>query len=287
MLTLRRSLALLVVLLMPAALAVCGGEGEGGESGAAPEGGAAPAAVAVENPGVLTGRVAFAGTAPAGEPIDMSEEPTCAQKHSTPPVRQAVAVSDDGMLRNVFVYVKEGLSGSFPAPGEAVVLDQDGCEYRPHVLGVQAGQPLSIKNSDGLLHNINASPSENRGFNISQPTNMESSRTFNSPEVMIPVRCDVHGWMESYIGVTDHPYFAVTGEDGSFRIENLPPGDYVIETWHESLGTQTQNVTVAPNGTAELQFRYDASASTTAMVPLGEPLDPHPEHASRASSGGR
>lgn len=278
----------MVLLLTPAALAVCGGGEEGGgEGGAAPEGGASPAAMTVENPGVVTGSIAFTGSAPAGEPIDMSEEPACAQKHSSPPTRQAVAVNDNGTLRNVFVYVKEGLSGSFPASTEAVVLDQDGCVYRPHVLGVQAGQPITIRNSDGILHNINASPSENRGFNISQPTNMESSRTFSSPEVMIPVRCDVHGWMESYIGVTDHPYFAVTGEDGAFRIENLPPGDYVIETWHESLGTQTQNVTVAPNGTAELQFQYDASATASAVVPLGEPFDPHPEHAARVPAGGR
>jgi uncharacterized protein (DUF2141 family) len=152
------------------------------------------------------------------------------------------------------------------------VLDQTGCEYVPHVLGVQTNQPITIRNSDGLLHNINASPSANRGFNMSQPTNMEGSRSFATQEVMIPVRCDVHGWMEAYIGVVDHPYFAVSGEDGSFTIENLPPGDYVVEAWHETLGTQTMNVTVGPNETGTADFAYEAAMAANAVVPLGEPL---------------
>ena len=185
-----------------------------------------------------------------------------------------VAVND-GRLANVFVYVREGLTGEYPASGDAPVLDQEGCEYHPHVFGVQAGQEFIVRNSDDLLHNINANPSVNRGFNMGQPTIMEGRRTFSEPEIMIPVRCDAHGWMEAYIGVVDHPYFAVTGEDGSFQIENLPPGTYVLEAWHETLGTQTMNVTVGPNESGTADFSYDAAAALNADVPLGEPLVIH------------
>jgi plastocyanin len=256
-------------------LAACGG-GDSGDSAAAGDGGAAVAPVQIENPGVLTGTIAFTGTAPAPEPIDMRDEPICADKHTGQPVRQTVVVNDNGTLRNVFVRVTEGLTQQFPTPSDAVQIDQNGCVYVPHVLGVQTGQDIAILNSDAVLHNINTQPQVNRGFNISQPqAGMTSERSFSSPEVMIPVRCDVHGWMQSYIAVVDHPYFAVSGEDGSFRIENLPPGDYVIEAWHEQYGTQTQNVTVPPNGTAEATFSYDAGMAATAVVPLGAPIDLH------------
>jgi plastocyanin len=154
-------------------------------------------------------------------------------------------------------------------------MDQDGCEYHPHVLGVQTGQQITFRNSDGLLHNINAQAETNRSFNISQPQSMDAPpRTFAQAEIMIPVRCDVHGWMEAYIGVVDHPYFAVTGDDGSFRLENLPPGDYTIEAWHEEYGTQTAQVTVAAQQTGDVSFTFN-DTMTGAFVPLGAPLDPH------------
>ena len=189
-----------------------------------------------------------------------------------------VVVGDGGGLANVFVYVKEGLESlDFPTSTAAVVLDQDGCTYRPHVIGVQAGQEFTIRNSDGLLHNINASPTENRGFNVSQPVTMEANRSFPTAEIMVPVRCDVHGWMSSYIGVVDHPYFAVTGPDGAVSLEGLPPGDYVVEAWHELYGTLTQNMTIVTGETAELSFEFNADMSA-AHVPLGEPIDlMHPE----------
>ncbi|HEX6938335.1 MAG TPA: carboxypeptidase regulatory-like domain-containing protein, partial [Longimicrobiales bacterium] len=224
----------------------------------------------------ITGRVVFEGTPPAMARIDMSEEATCAAKHPNGAFVEEVVVNDNGTLRNVFVYVKEGLGDrKFPTPAEPVVLDQSGCVYHPHVLGIQVGQTLTIRNSDGLLHNINARPSMNRPFNISQPTTMETSRTFATPEVMVPVACDVHGWMQAYIGVLEHPYFATTGADGTFRLAQLPPGDYVVEAWHERYGTQTVNVTVGASETKEIEFRFAASTVANAVVPLGAPVDPH------------
>ncbi|HUF13055.1 MAG TPA: carboxypeptidase regulatory-like domain-containing protein [Longimicrobiales bacterium] len=266
----KRISGIVLVGLVPL-LVACGGDaGDGSEGGA--DGGAQQAPVDLSNAGSVSGTVTFTGTAPAPQPIDMSDEEQCAAAHEEQPVRHVVLTGADGGLANVFVYVKEGLpAGEWPTPDQAVTLDQEGCEYHPHVFGLQTGQDLEIKNSDGLLHNINTTPDENRGFNISQPTTMTSTRTFTTPEIMIPVRCDVHGWMEAYIGVTDHPYFAVSGEDGTFSIDNLPPGDYVLEAWHEHLGTQTANVTVAPNGDATAEFSFDAGMAGR-HVPLGEPL---------------
>lgn len=255
----------------------CGGDAGEADTEADAAEAAADAAPAVDpaNAGAVVGRVAFEGAAPEGEPIDMSEEPDCAAKHDGQPMRMPAVVGDDGGLQWVFVRVSEGLPDqSWGAPEGEVELDQDGCRYHPHVLGVRTGQTLMIRNSDGLLHNINADPSNQRGFNISQPTNMTTERTFGQSEVMIPVRCDVHGWMEAFIGVQDHPYFAVTGEDGSYRIENLPAGDYVIETWHERYGTQTQNVTVAAQGEATADFSYSADMAG-GHVPMADPIDLH------------
>ena len=273
----RRAAEVLTTWLIVLAPLACGGD-EAGDGEAASEAPAAEAgpAVQVANAATVRGQVQFQGTAPAGEPIDMSEEPTCAEKHTGGPVAETVVANQNGTLRNVFVYVKEGLPAQpHPAPAATVEIDQQGCVYRPHVLGVQTGQKLLIKNSDGLLHNINAKPSANRGFNISQPRNMESTRTFTTKEVMIPVECDVHGWMKAYIGVLDHPYFAVTGEDGSFSIGNLPPGTYVLEAWHEKYGTQTMSVTVGPDESKDANFTYNASMASGAVVPLGRPIDLH------------
>jgi hypothetical protein len=143
-------------------------------------------------------------------------------------------------------------------PSEPVVLDQKNCRYEPHILGVQTDQTIVIRNSDPFLHNIHPVPENNRGFNVGQPTQgMETERTFSSPEIMIPVGCDVHGWMSAYIGVLDHPYFAVTGSDGSFQIPNLPPGEYTIEAWHETFGVKEMKVTVDEGGTATADFTFE------------------------------
>ena len=187
----------------------------------------------------------------------MNSDPACVEL-ATDTQTEYFVVGGEGGLGNVFVYVKEGLGGrSFPTPSEPIVLDQQGCRYRPHVFGIQVGQPLEIVNSDMTLHNIHATPANNDEFNTGQPIQgMRFERMFDSPEVMVPFKCDVHGWMNAYAGVLDHPYFSVTGEDGGFDISNLPPGDYVIEAWHERLGTQTQNVTVGEGASAELNFTF-------------------------------
>jgi len=274
-------------LALVAALTIgCGGGDGGADTGGADAGADAaadaPAAAPAVDPAVaatITGTISFAGTAPAGTPIDMSDEPTCAEKHATDPMMMSIRAGADGGLADVFVYVKEGLGDmTFSVPAEPAVIDQEGCEYKPHVVGVMAGQDLAIRNSDAVLHNINTQPTTNRGFNISQPrAGMETTRTFNSAEVMIPVKCDVHGWMSAYIGVTDNPYHAVSTADGSFTISGLPPGDYVIEAWHETLGVSTQSVTVgaAETGTADFSFSEDMAGGP---VPMGEPIDlAHPE----------
>ena len=163
-------------------------------------------------------------------------------------------------------------------------MDQDGCVYRPHILGVMSGQDITIRNSDGLLHNINASPEVNRGFNFGQPVNMESNRSFPAAEVMIPVRCDVHGWMTSFIGVVDHPFYSVTSDSGEFSLDTLPPGDYTITAWHERYGVQEAAVTVVTGETADVTFVFSESMAG-GHVPMGEPVDLH-DHATTSVAEG-
>ena len=230
----------------------CGG---GGESGGGSDGGSAAAAAPLGT-GSITGVVNFAGTAPANAAIDMSEEMECAAKYSDGPVDPVVVVNG-GKLGNVFVRVTGGLpAGPYPMPSGAAQIDQDGCLYTPRVVGVMVGQDLEISNSDPLLHNIKSAPTENRPFNISQPRVMSTSRTFATPEVMVPLQCDVHGWMKAFVGVTEHPYFAVSGADGSFTISGLPDGTYTIEAWHETLGTRTAEVTVSGGAAAASEFSF-------------------------------
>lgn len=263
----RRPLVLSLTFFAVALLAACGG---GGEEAAAPGAGAPGAGPGAEtldpanipDAGSISGTINFTGTAPDRQTIQMSADPYCLSQHQGETVHtQRVVVNDNDTLRWVFVYVKEGLEGkSFPTPAEPVVLDQEGCLYQPHMMGIQTGQTLQVTNSDQTLHNINVQPqnSGNRGFNIGQPMAGVPPHewTFSTQEIMVPAKCDVHPWMSAYIGVVPHPYHAVSDESGSFSIDRLPPGDYVIEAWHETLGTQTQNVTVAPNGTAEATFSF-------------------------------
>jgi len=209
----------------------------------------------------ISGKVKFTGAKPAMPKIDMSEEPKCKAKYTAaPPTDEAVVVNANGTLDNVFVYVKSGLPASYkaPAPAGPVTLDQDGCRYHPHVFGILVGQALAIKNSDGILHNIKAKGTKNRPFNISQPTTMTSERTFTAPEVMVPLECNVHGWMHSWLGVLPHPFFSVSGSDGSFTIKGLPPGTYTVEAWHEKYGAQTATVTVAGSETKTADFSFAA-----------------------------
>jgi hypothetical protein len=212
--------------------------------------------------GTVTGRVKFTGAKPTMRRIDMSEEEGCASKYTTPPTQETALVSANGMLANVFVYVKSGLPAGYKAPPATtpVVLDQDGCRYKPHVFGIMVGQPLHIKNSDPLAHNIKSKGRANRPFNISQPnvTRSPTVRTFTAPEVMVALECNVHGWMQAYAGVLPHPFFAVTGADGTFSIPRLPPGTYTLEAWHEQYGVQTATVTIAGSETKTIEFTFAA-----------------------------
>jgi hypothetical protein len=169
-----------------------------------------------------------------------------------------IVVGEDNALQNVFVYISHGLeSRSFPAPADPVVLDQQGCRYVPHVLGIQVGQPLTIRNSDPLLHNVRGGGERNQPFNLGQPgKGMTVTRTFTAREVMVPFRCDVHGWMNAYVGVLEHPFHGVTDGSGRFSLPGLPPGTYTLAAWHETLGTQTREVTVAEGDSKKVEFTF-------------------------------
>jgi len=219
----------------------------GGGTGAATTGG-----------GSIEGTVKFTGAAPVNPTIDMSEEAACKSKYSSAP-KDPVVVVNNGNLENVFVYVKSGLPAgkTYEPAKEPVVLDQEGCLYKPRILGVMVNQPIDIKNSDPVLHNIKAVPKRNRGFNISQPQKgMETTRTFAMEETPVPIQCNVHGWMHGEIFVLSHPFFAVTDNNGSFKIKGLPAGTYTVEAVHEKLGTKTGTATVAENGTATVSFTF-------------------------------
>lgn len=210
----------------------------------------------------VSGSVQFDGEAPQAEKIKMAADPVCQQQHTEPVFGEKVIVNDNGTLRNVVVYVKEGLTGAVPpASSVPAVLDQHGCRYEPHVTIVRVGQPLEIRNSDPTLHNVNVKPSkkENAAFNLAQPRQgMKNVKTFAAPELMIPFKCNVHPWMGAYLCVMEHPYYAVTGSDGGFTLKDLPAGQYVIEAVHERYGAQTQTVTVADGETKTVEFTFAA-----------------------------
>ena len=210
--------------------------------------------------GSISGKVSFQGKAPKFPPIQMDADAVCASLHKSKVFPEAVVANDNGTLRNVFVYVKTGLEGkSFAVPDQPVVLDQKGCMYAPHVLGIQAGQNLKVVTSDKTTHNIHPLPNVNPGWNVSQPPGADAIiKSFSRPEVSIPVKCNQHPWMRAYIHVLRHPFYAVSGEDGSFEIKGLPPGKYEIEAVHEQYGATTQQVTVPAKGSAPVEFAYKA-----------------------------
>ena len=212
--------------------------------------------------GNIIGRVTFQGTPPANEQISMASDPACARAHSGGVTFDTVLVNNGG-LENVFVYVKDGLGDYyFDVPSEAVTLDQKGCLYTPHVLGLRVGQPLEISNSDSTMHNVHAVPAVNREFNFSQHIpGMKERRTFTAREVMVRLKCDVHGWMAAYAGVLDHPYFAVTANGGQFHLKGLPSGTYTVEAWHEKFGTASQSVTLGEKDDRNITFTFKAATN--------------------------
>jgi plastocyanin len=220
-----------------------------------------PAAAPTTNPvdpataSAIVGMVSLQGTPPPNPSINMSSDPYCLKlgAATTP-----TFVVSDGGLENVFVYVKDGLGAlKFPVPSKPVVLDQHGCTYTPRVFGIQVGQPLDIVNSDETLHNIHAMPIANREFNRGQALKgLKYTTTFTTPEVMLPFKCDVHRWMNAWVGVLEHPFHAVSGKGGAFALAGLPPGTYTIEAWHEKLGTQTQMVTIGAKESKTITFAF-------------------------------
>ena len=215
--------------------------------------------------GEITGKISFEGTKPKAPVIHMDQDPVCIQKHGGKAVfAEDADVNGNGTLPNVFVYVKSGVEKyTFAPPADPVVLDQDGCMYKPHVFGIMAGQTLKIVSSDPTTHNIHPMPKDNREWNMSQPPGAAPIiQKFARPEVMVPVKCNQHPWMRAWIGVTSNPFFAVSGNDGTFTIKGLPPGDYTIEAWSAIGGTgqtQDQNVTVGPKESKTVDFTFKAS----------------------------
>ena len=249
------------VLLFVPLLFACGGGRETAETPA--EGDTPEAAEAtgtapdLSQAGTVTGKVSFEGDEPRRARIRMGAEPACDSKHGGNVFSEVVVVNQNGTLQHAFVWIKSGLEEyRFDTPSEPVVLDQDGCLYSPHVFGVQTRQEIKVVNSDPVTHNIHPVPRQNREWNISQSPNQELLRAFPREEIMIPVKCNVHPWMTCYAGVVGHPYFSVTGDDGTFELRNVPPGDYTIEVWHERFGTQEQQVTVGPSESKEIEFTY-------------------------------
>ena len=207
----------------------------------------------------VTGTVTFTGKAPALKPLSMDADPVCAKKHSGPVPAEMLVLGTGNSMANIMVWVSKGLPAgkTWPAPTTPVVLDQKGCMYLPHVMGIMVGQPYRILNSDGVLHNIHTLPKVNPAFNKGMPPTLkEASTVFQKPEAVFHVKCDVHPWMSAYVSVFNHPFFSVTGADGKFTISGLDAGTYEITAWHERLGTQTASVTVAATGAKTQDFKF-------------------------------
>ncbi len=208
--------------------------------------------------GILKGKVLFEGVVPEPKQLSVKGNPECAALHAGGTIASEELVSKDGLLQNAFIYVKQGLEDfSFTPPSTPVTIENKTCVYVPHVSGAMVGQDVAFLNQDATLHNIHAYPKVGKAFNLGLPlVGMKQTKKFSAPEVMVPLKCDVHPWMLGYVGVLPHPYFQVTGADGSFELKDLPPGTYVIEAWHEKLGAQTQTITLGPQETKEIEFKF-------------------------------
>ena len=208
--------------------------------------------------GTLSGTVTLEGAPPPMKTISLGGDPQCAAEHAGP-VLSGDALVHDGRVENVFVWVKEGLGDrTFAVPDAPVIIDQVGCLYQPHVAGAQTCQPIEFVNSDPLLHNVHGLPEHSPPWNFGMVHGSKRTARVEHPEVMIDIQCDVHPWMRAYLGVLDHPYFAVTGADGRFTLAALPPGDYVIGAWHERFGTRETRVTLGPGEQRAIAFTYVA-----------------------------
>ena len=225
-------------------------------------GSTAPAAAAAPvsaDAATISGLVKLEGAAPKMGPLQMGADAYCASQHaSAPATDEEVVVGPAGELANVIVFIKETPAGNWPTPSTPAVLDQRGCQYHPHVNAVQAGQPINIVNSDDTLHNVHAMPEVNRQFNEGQPLKGMSKTTKFDQVEMKPfrIKCDVHGWMKSFMAVLPHPFHGVSQMNGTFSIANLPPGTYTLVAWHEKYGQQEQNVTVGAKESKAVNFTF-------------------------------
>jgi plastocyanin len=211
----------------------------------------------------ITGTVTFDGKVPTLRPLSMDADPACAKKHSAPVPSEMLALGTGNTMGNIMVWVSKGLPAgkTWPVPKTPVVLDQNGCVYKPHVMGIMVGQTYRILNSDGILHNIHTLPKVNASFNKGMPPTLKEATTvFAKPESVFHIKCDVHPWMSAYIAVFTHPFFSVTSTDGKFTISGLDPGTYEITAWHEKLGTQTASITVGASDTKTQNFKFAVPA---------------------------
>jgi plastocyanin len=207
----------------------------------------------------VTGTVTFEGKPPALKPLSMDADPACAKKHKAPVPNEALVLGGGNTMGNILVWVSKGLPAgkTHPVPKTPVTLDQNGCVYQPHVMGIMVGQTYRILNSDGILHNIHTMPKVNPSFNKGMPASLKETTTvFNKPEEVFHIKCDVHPWMSAYLAVFTHPFFSATGTDGKFTISGLDPGTYEITAWHEKLGPKTVSVTVGANDKKTQDFKF-------------------------------
>jgi plastocyanin len=216
--------------------------------------------------GSIRGHIRLSGQPPGNPVIRMGMDPKCAQINAGKRViQETVAASLDGSLANVFV----SLQGAFPQtslPTQAVTIDQRGCVYGPRVVGVRVGQPLDIRNSDDLLHNVHSLSARGNSFNFSEPkAGMVRQFRLKDEEIMLRVTCDVHRWMTAYVGVVSHPYFAVSGTAGTFEVDNVPPGNRTVQAWHERFGTLSKMVSVQAGRTTTVDFVYTGAEKPTAV----------------------
>lgn len=210
----------------------------------------------------IKGVVKYDGEAPKFKEIKMDADPVCLTHNKEAVFPQTLVLGEGNTMAHVFAHVVSGLPQTkYPTPTQEAVLDQKGCMYEPHVLGVMVGQTVKILNPDGTLHNVHALSKNNPEFNLAMPKfRTETTKVFDKTEFMFPMKCDVHPWMTAYIAVMEHPFFSVTKTDGVFTIDNLPAGTYEIETWHEKLGKQKQSVTLADGETKEITVTYTKPA---------------------------
>ena len=268
----RSLLAILIAVALLSLMIACGSDDDEDEPDEPPTGTAQAGTPykATGNEGNIVGTIALNGTAPQPKPISMDADAACAA--ANPNAVTGDVMVKDGKVQNVVVFVKDGKTAdgrsitgfSFPAPSDARVLDQHGCNYVPRVVGIQTQQKLSVINSDKTTHNVNVQPKTNPGFNQAQSQGQAPiEKTFTRAETLIPVKCNQHPWMKAYISVFGHPFYAVSDPDGKFEVKGLPPGTYTLVAWHERFGEKSQSVTVGAKESKTQDFSFDAGATAS------------------------